>query len=234
MFIADPVSWFYPYRILDLGSRIQKQQQKRGVKKICCHTFFCSHKFPKIENYFIFEMVKNKMWANYQRIIELFTQKLSLSSQKYGFGIRDPEKKPIPDPGSRGQKGTGSRIRIRNTGFTKSLDPGEQYLALKSSDLSSFFCFLLSSMTGARTALLFLEASSRLLAVWPAFFRWIWLCIIRIPWYKQYGFSVGKPNTLCAALPGFCCVSGMFIPYPGSEFFPFRIRILSTPDPGSA
>jgi hypothetical protein len=37
---------------------------------------------------------------------------LSLSSQKYGFGIRDREKKPIPDPGyeSRGQKGTGSRI----------------------------------------------------------------------------------------------------------------------------
>jgi hypothetical protein len=29
-------------------------------------------------------------------------------------GIR---KKPIPDPGSRGQKGTGSRIRIRNTGL---------------------------------------------------------------------------------------------------------------------
>jgi hypothetical protein len=37
---------------------------------------------------------------------------LSLSSQKYGFGIRGLEsgirKKPIPDPGSRGQKGTGS------------------------------------------------------------------------------------------------------------------------------
>jgi hypothetical protein len=37
-------------------------------------------------------------------------------------GIRDPgsgiRKKPIPDPGSRGQKGTGSRIRIRNTGFS--------------------------------------------------------------------------------------------------------------------
>jgi hypothetical protein len=32
-------------------------------------------------------------------------------------GIRDPEKKPIPDPGSgsTGQKGSGSRIRIRNT-----------------------------------------------------------------------------------------------------------------------
>jgi hypothetical protein len=32
-----------------------------------------------------------------------------------GSEIRDPEK-PIPDPGSRGKKGTGSRIRIRNTG----------------------------------------------------------------------------------------------------------------------
>jgi hypothetical protein len=39
---------------------------------------------------------------------------LSKSSAKYGLGsgIR---KKFIPDPGSRGQKGTGSRIRIRNT-----------------------------------------------------------------------------------------------------------------------
>jgi hypothetical protein len=50
-------------------------------------------------------MLNRKIWVNFQRIIELFTSKLSLSSQKYGFGIRDP--------GSRGQKGTGSRIRIR-------------------------------------------------------------------------------------------------------------------------
>jgi hypothetical protein len=36
-----------------------------------------------------------------------------------GSEIRDPEKNLfwIPDPGSRGQKGTGSRIRIRNTGY---------------------------------------------------------------------------------------------------------------------
>jgi hypothetical protein len=57
---------FYP-------SRIQKQQQKRGVKKICCHTFICSHKFHKIENYFIFGKLKKTIWANFQRIIELFT-----------------------------------------------------------------------------------------------------------------------------------------------------------------
>jgi hypothetical protein len=47
------------------GSRIQKQQLKRGVKRIC-HTFFCSHKFHKIENYFIFEVLKKKIWANYR------------------------------------------------------------------------------------------------------------------------------------------------------------------------
>jgi hypothetical protein len=39
-------------------------------------------------------MLKKKIWANFQRIIELFTQ---------GSGIRDPRsgirKKPTPDPG---------------------------------------------------------------------------------------------------------------------------------------
>jgi len=57
---------------------------------------------------------EEKNWANFQRIIELLPKKLSLNSQKYGFGIRDPEK-TYSDPGSRVQKGTGSRIRIRNT-----------------------------------------------------------------------------------------------------------------------
>jgi DNA-directed RNA polymerase subunit N (RpoN/RPB10) len=58
------------------GTRIpdpKKQQQKRGVKRICCHNFLCSHKFHKIENYFSFEVLKKKIWANFQRIVELFT-----------------------------------------------------------------------------------------------------------------------------------------------------------------
>jgi hypothetical protein len=40
-----------------------------------------------------------------------------------GPEIRDLRsgKKPIPDPGSRGQKGTGSRIRIRNTALSSVL-----------------------------------------------------------------------------------------------------------------
>jgi hypothetical protein len=108
---------FYPSRIPDLGSRIQKQQQKRGVKKISCHNFLCSHKFHKIAHYFSFDVLKKKIWANFQRIIELFTQKNVNKLSKIciwdpGSEIRDPEKTysgsriqgskrhQIPDPGS--------------------------------------------------------------------------------------------------------------------------------------
>ncbi len=42
-----------------------------------------------------------------------------------GSGIR---KKPIPDPGSRGKKGTGSRIWIRNTAAHYKLFPHERTL----------------------------------------------------------------------------------------------------------
>jgi len=59
------------------GSRIKKQQQKRGEKKIC-YAFLCSHKFHKTEHYFSFEMLKIKICANFQRIIELFTQKIAV------------------------------------------------------------------------------------------------------------------------------------------------------------
>jgi hypothetical protein len=104
------------------GSRIQKQQQKTGVKKkLAVILFLCSHKFDNIVHYFSFDVLKRKIWVNFQIIIELFTQTIVTKIQKYGFVIRDPRsgirKKPIPDPGARGQKGTRSRIWIRNTGF---------------------------------------------------------------------------------------------------------------------
>ncbi len=41
-------------------------------------------------------MLQKKIWANFQRIIELYTQKIVTKLSKK---IRDPEK-PIPDPGS--------------------------------------------------------------------------------------------------------------------------------------
>jgi hypothetical protein len=54
MFIADPD--FYPSRIPDPKTATKE----RGEIKICCHIFFCNHKFRTIENYFIFEMLKKK------------------------------------------------------------------------------------------------------------------------------------------------------------------------------
>jgi hypothetical protein len=102
---------FYPSRIPDLGSRItdQKNSNKReGWKKIWCHYFLCSQKFHKIANYFSFEVLKKKIWANFQRIIKLFPQnivnKLSKiwvwdpGSGKNLFRIPESKKHRILDP----------------------------------------------------------------------------------------------------------------------------------------
>ena len=107
MIFPHPGSW-----ISDPGSWIQKQQQKRGVKKNLLSYLFFSYKFYNIVNYYIFEMLDKKMWLNFQRSTERLPKKLSQSFKNMGLGsgIRN---KPIPDPdpGSMGQKGTGSRIR---------------------------------------------------------------------------------------------------------------------------
>jgi hypothetical protein len=111
MFIPDPD--FYPSRIPDPWipdpwipdpwiPDPKTATEERSEKKFCCHTFLCSHKFHKIENYFSFDVLKKKIRANFQRIIELFTQKIVTKLSKIW----------VWDPGSRiqGQKGTGSRI----------------------------------------------------------------------------------------------------------------------------
>jgi hypothetical protein len=66
-------------------------------------------------------MLKKKIGAIFKELYNFLPKKLLSSSQIYGFGIRDAGfgKKPIPDPGSRGQKGTGYRIWIRNTDLLK-------------------------------------------------------------------------------------------------------------------
>ena len=56
------------------GSWIQNSNKREGWKNISCHNFLCSHKFHKIANYFSFELLKKKIWANFQRIIELLNQ----------------------------------------------------------------------------------------------------------------------------------------------------------------
>ncbi len=95
-------------RISDPGSKNRKKRER--WKKICCHTFLCSHKFHKIENNFSFEVPKTKIWANFRRVIELFTQKIvskfskiwvwDPGSGKNLFRIPDPGVKKAPDPGS--------------------------------------------------------------------------------------------------------------------------------------
>jgi hypothetical protein len=118
MFIPDPGSRFLPIpdpgsRILDPGSRIPdpgsripdpgswipdpKTATKEKGEKISGHTFLCNHKFLKIVNYFSFEVLKKKIWASFQRIIELFTKKivkklLKIWSWDPGSEIRDLEK----------------------------------------------------------------------------------------------------------------------------------------------
>jgi hypothetical protein len=78
------------------GSRIPDLKtvtKERGVKKFVVKTFFYIHKFHKIVKYFIFGSLKKKMWVHFQRIIELFTQKIvknmGLGSGKNLFGSRD-------------------------------------------------------------------------------------------------------------------------------------------------
>jgi hypothetical protein len=91
------------------GSRIPDPKtatKERGEKKLVV----CSHKFHKIVNYFSFEVMKKKIWANFQTIIELFIKKIvkklleiwswDPGSGKNLFRIPDPGVKKAPDPGS--------------------------------------------------------------------------------------------------------------------------------------
>jgi hypothetical protein len=55
----------------------------------------------------MFEMLNKKFGPIFKELLNFLLKKLSLSSQIYVFGIRDPEK---TYSGSRGLKGTGSRI----------------------------------------------------------------------------------------------------------------------------
>jgi hypothetical protein len=114
-----PGSRIMIFTIPDPGSRIPDPKtvtKERGKKNLLSY-FFCSRKFHKIEYYVIFKMLKKKIWANFQRIVEVFTQKFfNMLSNIWvwdpGSEIRDSEKTysgsriqgskrhRIPDPGS--------------------------------------------------------------------------------------------------------------------------------------
>jgi hypothetical protein len=79
-------------------------------------------------------VLKKKIWANFQRIIELFTKIIvkklfKIWSWDPGSEIRDPRsgirKKPIPDPGY-GK----NPFRIPDPGVKKAPDPGSVTLTV--------------------------------------------------------------------------------------------------------
>ncbi len=109
--VADPGCFSRILIFIHLGYR-QQQPQKRGVK-LCCPTFFSSHKYHKIVSYFIFKQIKKR---NLKQVFTMYfstfyQQKLSLSSQKCRFRMRDP--------------GSGKNLcRIPDLGLKKTSDPG--------------------------------------------------------------------------------------------------------------
>jgi hypothetical protein len=99
--IPDPD--FYPSRIPDPKTATKE----RGENFFFFHTFLCSHKFHKIVNYFSFEVLKKKIWANFQKNCQKALKNMVLGSGirdpgsgKNLFRIPDPGVKKAPDPGS--------------------------------------------------------------------------------------------------------------------------------------
>ncbi len=96
-------------RIPDLGSRIQKQQQRRGVKKkFVVIPFYVATNITKLKIILVLKCWRKTFGAIFKELD--FFDPLNCPERNnmvLGSGIR---KKPIPDPRSRGQKGTGSRI----------------------------------------------------------------------------------------------------------------------------
>ncbi len=96
-----PGSWFLPNT--DPGSRIQKQQQKRGVKKKLAVITYVATNFTKLQIILVSSAEEKKIWANFQRIIELFTQQIVTKLSKIwilGSWIQGSKRHRIPDPGS--------------------------------------------------------------------------------------------------------------------------------------
>ncbi len=105
------------------GSRIQQQQQKRRGNKIFCPTFFCSHKYQKIKIIILLYRNRKKFLPIHQKFKYFFNKKIVTKLSKLSFGIWDPDKRTYS--GSRGQKGTG--FRIRKTDEFRAPDPKKGY-----------------------------------------------------------------------------------------------------------
>ncbi len=128
MFIPDPGSWFLP--IPDPGSRIPDPKtatKERGEKKFVVNPFFVATNFIKLKIILLFKCWRKKLGPVFKELLNFLPKNLSLSSKKYGVGIRDPGsvktlfRIPDPGPGVKMAPDPGSRFRIRNTSSFRSV-----------------------------------------------------------------------------------------------------------------
>jgi hypothetical protein len=106
-----------------------------GVKKNFCHTFFLSPQISQNCKLFYFWNAEEKNVGQFSKNYRTFLPKnLSLSSQKYGFGIWDPRsgipKKTYSDSWIRVQGSKKHRIRNTETRYDKKNFPPSSFLFL--------------------------------------------------------------------------------------------------------
>jgi hypothetical protein len=82
MFIPDLD--FYPSQIPDPKTATKE----RGEKKLIFIPFFEATNFKNKKVFLIFEMHKKNIWANFQRMIELFTQ--NIVTMRSNIWVWDP------------------------------------------------------------------------------------------------------------------------------------------------
>ncbi len=91
-------------RILDTRPKNNKIEEEENV--LVVSPFFVAINFTELKINLFLNRYRKKIERQGQKVF--FTQKVASKLSEYGLGIRDPEK---TEPGSRSQKGTGTRIR---------------------------------------------------------------------------------------------------------------------------
>ncbi len=85
-------------RISDPGSK--NSNKREGRKKKFLITFYVATNFTKLKIILVLKCWRKKFGQIFKELKNFLPKKLSLSSQKFGFGIRDPGVKKAPVPGS--------------------------------------------------------------------------------------------------------------------------------------
>ncbi len=83
---VDPGSWFLT--IPDLGSK--NSNKREGWKKFV-RPFYGATNFTKLYIILVLKCRRKKFGPIFKELYNFLPKKMSLSSQKYGLGIRDPE-----------------------------------------------------------------------------------------------------------------------------------------------